>query len=679
MERFLSACFLIMMAASAVFAQTKVTIVGVTSGVVQAGNPAASAYDNNTGTRFASDGSSLATAWIQFDLGAVKTVSKIRLLMYGNGRTYPVKIDIGSSSYSYPAVVTPTTGTYWEVTLAPSSAGQYVKMTMTAQNGSGNNYFSIYEAEIYESGATQNYTLTTGVNPAASGSIGLSPAGGTYASGTSVTATATAATGYHFVNWSGASTSTTSPCTILMDAAKTLTANFALNSVTYTLTTAVTPPGAGSVTLSPAGGSYNAGQVVTVTANPNSGYQFSGFSGGISGTTNPATITMNGNATVTATFITAPNGTAAKWLSGPTIPAASLGSNGDYYLQTGTGDVYAKASGAWTFTTNIKGPTGATGPQGLAGPTGAQGPVGATGPQGPAGGGANNQAATLHWYHANSNYPDIGVGNYPRGIAFDGTNIWVTNNGASTVTKVLASTGVVIGTYPAGNGPDGIVFDGTNIWVTNNGTNKVTKLLASSGATVNSYNVGTYPSGIAFDGTNIWVANYNSNTVTVLLASDGTLVNTISTASIGLGPQGMAFDGANMWVVLTSANKVLKVNANTGAIVGTFSTGANPYCAAFDGANIWVTNASSTTVTKILASTGAIVGTYQAGTNPEGIAFDGMYIWVVDNFTGQVQKLLASTGEISGTYGVGIQPFGIAFDGNTIWIANYGSTSVSRR
>jgi DNA-binding beta-propeller fold protein YncE len=30
----------------------------------------------------------------------------------------------------------------------------------------------------------------------------------------------------------------------------------------------------------------------------------------------------------------------------------------------------------------------------------------------------------------------VNVGSYPRGVAFDGTNIWVTNSGTGTVSKI---------------------------------------------------------------------------------------------------------------------------------------------------------------------------------------------------------------------------------------------------
>ncbi|QGZ16318.1 hypothetical protein Hena1_01680 [Erwinia phage Hena1] len=55
----------------------------------------------------------------------------------------------------------------------------------------------------------------------------------------------------------------------------------------------------------------------------------------------------------------------AKWFNGTGVPVASLGADGDYYLRTttvsttaGNGDVYVKASGAWSVTGNIKGADG---------------------------------------------------------------------------------------------------------------------------------------------------------------------------------------------------------------------------------------------------------------------------------------------------------------------------------
>ena len=54
--------------------------------------------------------------------------------------------------------------------------------------------------------------------------------------------------------------------------------------------------------LDPPGGVYDAGTVVTLTAEPGSGYLFTGWSGDLSGHDDPATITMDDDRHVVAAF-----------------------------------------------------------------------------------------------------------------------------------------------------------------------------------------------------------------------------------------------------------------------------------------------------------------------------------------------------------------------------------------
>ena len=71
----------------------------------------------------------------------------------------------------------------------------------------------------------------------------------------------------------------------------------------YTLTVTISPSNsAGSVTKNPNKSTYGNGDTVSLTATPNSGYAFTNWTGDASGSTNPITLTMNGNKTVTANF-----------------------------------------------------------------------------------------------------------------------------------------------------------------------------------------------------------------------------------------------------------------------------------------------------------------------------------------------------------------------------------------
>ena len=68
-------------------------------------------------------------------------------------------------------------------------------------------------------------------------------------------------------------------------------------ATTFALTTSVT--GSGSVS---GGGNYGGGSTATVTATPGNGFAFTGWQGALSGSSNPATLTMDADKSVTAVF-----------------------------------------------------------------------------------------------------------------------------------------------------------------------------------------------------------------------------------------------------------------------------------------------------------------------------------------------------------------------------------------
>jgi len=135
----------------------------------------------------------------------------------------------------------------------------------------------------------------------------------TYLENTVVTLTATAGNYMNFTGWSGACTGT-GTCTVTMSEAKTVWATFhRRNTVLYTLTVSKAGTGTGTVTSTPIGigcgidctEQYANGTVVTLTAAPDSGSMFSGWSGACTGT-GTCTVTMSAVRSVTATFSSNP-------------------------------------------------------------------------------------------------------------------------------------------------------------------------------------------------------------------------------------------------------------------------------------------------------------------------------------------------------------------------------------
>lgn len=80
------------------------------------------------------------------------------------------------------------------------------------------------------------------------------------------------------------------------------------NSTCYNLTTNISPGGSGNINVQTgsncAQGKYRPGTNVTLSASPNSGYNFNNWSGDASGSSSTTTITMNGNKNITANFST---------------------------------------------------------------------------------------------------------------------------------------------------------------------------------------------------------------------------------------------------------------------------------------------------------------------------------------------------------------------------------------
>ena len=197
-----------------------------------------------------------------------------------------------------------------------------------------------YEAVAPPPAPGEKYTLTiyefnstiTNSNPKAE-----------YDAGEEVTLTAVPNTGYYFVNWCGDILSTDNPITFTMDSDIVMMATIREGEAPgpdpdpdpvaqYDLNITATN---GTVNLN-ANGPYDAGTTVQLTAVPDTGYKFVGWSGDVSGSITTIAINMDSDKNVTATFeedvapvtyalnVTSNNGTVALSQDGPYAPNTSV-------------------------------------------------------------------------------------------------------------------------------------------------------------------------------------------------------------------------------------------------------------------------------------------------------------------------------------------------------------------
>jgi hypothetical protein len=167
------------------------------------------------------------------------------------------------------------------------------------------------------------------INASVGGTTDPTPGTYSYDTGTDVAIAATPDMDYDFSYWSGdvpQGNENDNPITITMASDKSITANFVLKQYTLTIATdtgGTTDPTPGSYT-------YDSGTQITITATPDSGYEFSNWSGDVSGTTNPIAITMDSDKSVTANF----SATEAKKKGGCFIATAAYGSLLHPYVET---------------------------------------------------------------------------------------------------------------------------------------------------------------------------------------------------------------------------------------------------------------------------------------------------------------------------------------------------------
>lgn len=182
-----------------------------------------------------------------------------------------------------------------------------------------------------------------------------------------------------------------------------------------------------------------------------------------------------------------------------------------------------------------------------------------------------------------------------RGIAFDGTHMWIANSEHSCVARINATDGSGVSCFPTGPGAMSVAIDPKNVWVTNHTGNTVSKLDEATGARLGNYSTGGItPWGICYvpiGAGSMWITNSGSNTVTAM-SLDGAILGTYPTGAV---PRGLAFDGRSVWVANSGDGTTTKF-ALDGTVIGTYSTPGQPFSLWFDGQNMWITDRGSNRV-----------------------------------------------------------------------------------
>jgi hypothetical protein len=140
----------------------------------------------------------------------------------------------------------------------------------------------------------------------------------------------------------------------------------------------------------------------------------------------------------------------------------------------------------------------------------------------------------------------------------------------------------------------------------------------------------------------------------------------ITDALWSLGPGGHV-----VVVASTDAGTITSIDLYEASLENTWSIGSNPRGDLASGPNrdIWVTLTGEDKVARFLGT----LEKYEVGSMPHGLTWDlGSSIWVANYGSDTITQLDAYTGGLVGTYSIGSwghAPTGIAFDGSSLWVA----------
>ena len=204
---------------------------------------------------------------------------------------------------------------------------------------------------------------------------------------------------------------------------------------------------------------------------------------------------------------------------------------------------------------------------------------------------------------------------FPYGLTFDGTYLWVgtsyANSSGDFLWKIDTTNGSVAGTIPVPD-PNGfytvkaLAFDGTYLWVfedlpSSSHPDKFYKVNPANGAILKTINspFNDYLGGMDFGDGSLWVSQYYSsspasnNVIHQIDTTNGAILQTFST--VGEQPMGVAFDGQYVWCAEDTGfgatrQEIYQYDPNGGTYTGTFikNPDNSPRDMAWDGQYLWL-------------------------------------------------------------------------------------------
>jgi transglutaminase-like putative cysteine protease len=188
--------------------------------------------------------------------------------------------------------------------------------------------------------------------------------------------------------------------------------------------------------------------------------------------------------------------------------------------------------------------------------------------------------------------------------------------------------------------PKGLAFDGKNLWLVDAFTDKIYAIEPETGNVIRSFETPGYePEGLAWDGECLWHTDSAENLLYRLNPQSGQASKVIESSTSN--PRDIGWDGTFLWIIDHKKDVLMRVSPVDGSAVRFFDSPAGePTGLTFDGKYLWVTDRIEDRIYLIDPEDGICLSSLRSyGPLPYGLAWGDKFLWNVDYENRQIYKV----------------------------------------
>ena len=260
-----------------------------------------------------------------------------------------------------------------------------------------------------------------------------------------------------------------------------------------------------------------------------------------------------------------------------------------------------------------------------------------------------------------------------------GTDLYITSDQYVYIIDTLTNT--VTNTITVGRGVMSPVLVGNKVYVINRKDKTVSAVDTVTKTVTATISVGSDPASATLSGTKLYVVNSNKKgdhgSVTVI---DTTTDTTTTAITLDENPSSATLVGTKLYVEYNNGNSISVIDTTTDTIVDTITVGNIPSTAVLVGTSLYVLNFDDTSISVIDTTNDTVTTTFTAGASFGPVTLVGKNLYIINSGnhnSNTISVINTDTNSLIGTITVGPRPISSVLVGTMLYVLNGGSNSVS--